>query len=155
MRVYTVRSYSCLRFALASPVGRILNFARAAQPPSSSHYPTYAAVPALDSLLRRLHFSPSPSTSIPFVASQQQQQQEMAGLEWPSSKVRDTFIKFFESKAHTCVKSSPVVPHNDPTLLFANAGSIFNSLLYMRVYYLQMCCLLNFPILSDLAAVSN
>nr|GMC68220.1 alanine--tRNA ligase [Ipomoea batatas] len=122
MRVYTVRSYSCLRFALASPVGRILNFARAAQPSSSSHYPTYAAVPALDSLLRRLHFSPSPSTSIPSVASQQLQQQEMAGLEWPSTKVRDTFIKFFESKAHTCVKSSPVVPHNDPTLLFANAG---------------------------------
>nr|GLL19870.1 alanine--tRNA ligase-like [Ipomoea trifida] len=122
MRVYTVRSYSCLRFALASPVGRILNFARAAQPSSSSHYPTYAAVPALDSLLRRLHFSPSPSTSIPSVASQPQQQQEMAGLEWPSTKVRDTFIKFFESKAHTCVKSSPVVPHNDPTLLFANAG---------------------------------
>ncbi|XP_019184213.1 PREDICTED: alanine--tRNA ligase-like [Ipomoea nil] len=122
MRVYTVGSYSCLRFALASPVGRrVLNFARAPPPSSSSHYPTYAAaVPPLDTLLRRRHFSPSPSTSIPSVVSQQQQ--EMAGLEWPSSKVRDTFIKFFESKAHTCVKSSPVVPVNDPTLLFANAG---------------------------------
>ena len=42
--------------------------------------------------------------------------------EWPANKVRDTFIKFFESKNHVYWKSSPVVPHNDPTLLFANAG---------------------------------
>ncbi|XP_022859901.1 alanine--tRNA ligase-like [Olea europaea var. sylvestris] len=43
-------------------------------------------------------------------------------LEWPASRVRDTFIKFFEDKGHVHWKSSPVVPHNDPTLLFANAG---------------------------------
>ncbi|KAJ9708026.1 hypothetical protein PVL29_000201 [Vitis rotundifolia] len=43
-------------------------------------------------------------------------------VEWPASKVRDTFIKFFESKNHVDWKSSPVVPVNDPTLLFANAG---------------------------------
>lgn len=43
-------------------------------------------------------------------------------IEWPASKVRDTYIKFFEGKGHTYWKSSPVVPHNDPTLLFANAG---------------------------------
>ncbi|GAB4857858.1 hypothetical protein Ancab_015764 [Ancistrocladus abbreviatus] len=43
-------------------------------------------------------------------------------LEWPASRVRDTFIKFFETKGHTFWKSSPVVPVNDPTLLFANAG---------------------------------
>ncbi|KAK6926203.1 DHHA1 domain [Dillenia turbinata] len=42
--------------------------------------------------------------------------------EWPASRVRDTFIKFFESKNHLNWKSSPVVPLNDPTLLFANAG---------------------------------
>lgn len=44
------------------------------------------------------------------------------GVEWPANKVRETFIKFFEGKAHTNWKSSPVVPLNDPTLLFANAG---------------------------------
>lgn len=43
-------------------------------------------------------------------------------LEWPASKVRDTFFKFFEDKNHVYWKSSPVVPVNDPTLLFANAG---------------------------------
>ncbi|XWS39564.1 hypothetical protein CRYUN_Cryun18bG0066100 [Craigia yunnanensis] len=43
-------------------------------------------------------------------------------MEWPANKVRDTFIKFFEGKNHVNWKSSPVVPHNDPTLLFANAG---------------------------------
>ncbi|KAL0452281.1 UNVERIFIED_CONTAM: Alanine--tRNA ligase [Sesamum latifolium] len=42
--------------------------------------------------------------------------------EWPATRVRDTFFKFFQDKAHVNWKSSPVVPHNDPTLLFANAG---------------------------------
>ncbi|XP_054823230.1 alanine--tRNA ligase [Prosopis cineraria] len=44
------------------------------------------------------------------------------GVEWPAKRVRDTFIKFFEEKNHVNWKSSPVVPLNDPTLLFANAG---------------------------------
>ncbi|KDP43289.1 hypothetical protein JCGZ_24210 [Jatropha curcas] len=43
-------------------------------------------------------------------------------VEWPAKKVRDTFISFFEDKNHVHWKSSPVVPVNDPTLLFANAG---------------------------------
>lgn len=36
--------------------------------------------------------------------------------------IRRTFLKFYESKGHTIVSSSPVVPGNDPTLLFTNAG---------------------------------
>lgn len=44
-------------------------------------------------------------------------------LAWPASRVRSTFIDFFsQTHAHTFVPSSPVVPHDDPTLLFANAG---------------------------------
>ncbi|KAL5552999.1 hypothetical protein UlMin_040400 [Ulmus minor] len=42
--------------------------------------------------------------------------------EWPAKRVRDTFVQFFEEKNHVYWKSSPVVPVNDPTLLFANAG---------------------------------
>ena len=38
------------------------------------------------------------------------------------SDIRSTFLKFFESKGHTVVASSPVVPGDDPTLLFTNAG---------------------------------
>ncbi len=39
-----------------------------------------------------------------------------------SAKIREDFQKFFESKSHTRVKSAPVVPLDDPTLLFTNAG---------------------------------
>eukprot|EP01138_Halocafeteria_seosinensis_P002793 gb/GECG01002854.1/.p1 GENE.gb/GECG01002854.1/~~gb/GECG01002854.1/.p1 ORF type:complete len:1039 (+),score=167.11 gb/GECG01002854.1/:1-3117(+) len=43
--------------------------------------------------------------------------------EWSVSEVRNQFISFFrDEKSHTYYKSSPVVPHDDPTLLFANAG---------------------------------
>lgn len=41
---------------------------------------------------------------------------------WTASKVRSTFLDFFKQQQHTHVPSSSVVPHNDPTLLFANAG---------------------------------
>ncbi|KAM3069331.1 Alanine--tRNA ligase [Clarireedia jacksonii] len=41
---------------------------------------------------------------------------------WTAPVVRKEFLKFFEDKGHTVVPSSSVVPHNDPTLLFTNAG---------------------------------
>jgi alanyl-tRNA synthetase len=39
-----------------------------------------------------------------------------------SSEIRNSFLKYFEERGHTIVSSSPVIPYDDPTLLFANAG---------------------------------
>ncbi|MBI1284833.1 MAG: alanine--tRNA ligase [Thiobacillus sp.] len=41
-----------------------------------------------------------------------------------SSAIRQSFLEFFASKGHTIVASSPLVPGNDPTLLFTNAGMV-------------------------------
>jgi alanyl-tRNA synthetase len=41
-----------------------------------------------------------------------------------SSAIRQSFLEFFASKGHTILASSPLVPGNDPTLLFTNAGMV-------------------------------
>ncbi|GGY64659.1 alanine--tRNA ligase [Pseudoduganella albidiflava] len=41
-----------------------------------------------------------------------------------SSEIREKFLKFFESKGHTIVRSSPLVPGNDPTMLLTNSGMV-------------------------------
>ena len=41
-----------------------------------------------------------------------------------TNQIRDVFLKFFETRGHEVVASSPLVPRNDPTLLFTNAGMV-------------------------------
>ncbi|MBS1820112.1 MAG: hypothetical protein JSU08_19435, partial [Acidobacteria bacterium] len=39
-----------------------------------------------------------------------------------SNEIRRTFLEFFQQNGHRVVASSPLVPGDDPTLLFTNAG---------------------------------
>src|SRR5258706_4309406 len=41
-----------------------------------------------------------------------------------SSEIRTRFLEYFKRQGHTIVASSPLVPGNDPTLLFTNAGMV-------------------------------
>src|SRR5678816_1231924 len=63
------------------------------------------------------------------------------------SDVRSGFLDFFAERGHTVVSSSPLVPRNDPTLLFTNAGMVqFKNLFtgaekrpYSRATTVQKC----------------
>src|SRR5438132_12377572 len=41
-----------------------------------------------------------------------------------SSDIRGAFLRYFEQHNHRVVKSSPLIPKDDPTLLFTNAGMV-------------------------------
>src|SRR3990167_1091615 len=41
-----------------------------------------------------------------------------------SNEIRASFLEYFKSKGHAVVASSPLVPANDPTLLFVNSGMV-------------------------------
>ncbi|MGA2289334.1 alanine--tRNA ligase-related protein, partial [Bradyrhizobium sp.] len=40
------------------------------------------------------------------------------------NEIRSTFLNFFAANGHAIVPSSPLVPRNDPTLMFTNAGMV-------------------------------
>ncbi len=64
-----------------------------------------------------------------------------------SDTIRETFVEFYRSKDHTVVKSAPLVPHDDPTLLFTSAGMVqfkryfagTEALPYRRAVSVQKC----------------
>lgn len=41
-----------------------------------------------------------------------------------SAEIRSQFLDYFAEHGHTVVSSSPLIPGNDPTLLFTNAGMV-------------------------------
>lgn len=135
MRVYIIKGSSWSRSHLPLPLHRVLKLAP--PPPSPRAYRPPAATSTL-----RTHFYSSRSSiiaaeeapSTPTMGSQATE------TEWPAKRVRDTFFKFFEDKAHVNWISSPVVPHNDPTLLFANAGK-FTCFVQFGVLFDCLCFL--------------
>jgi len=50
------------------------------------------------------------------------------GHQWTSNKIRSSFLDYFESKRHKIIPSSSLVPMDDPSLLFTNAGLMFEKL---------------------------
>ncbi|KAF5749898.1 alanine--tRNA ligase [Tripterygium wilfordii] len=108
MKRFARRIATTLPKALVNPTCAL--FVRAARvSPCKSNFASYL------SSFTSSYSHPSPAVTIAAV--------EMPdSAEWSANKVRDTFIKFFEDKEHVNWESSPVVPVNDPTLLFANAG---------------------------------
>jgi alanyl-tRNA synthetase len=64
-----------------------------------------------------------------------------------SAEIRQTFLDFFQAKGHTIVPSAPLVPGNDPTLLFTNSGMVqfknvflgSEKLPYVRAADVQRC----------------
>ena len=64
-----------------------------------------------------------------------------------TSDIRQDFLAFFESKGHTIVPSAPLVPGNDPTLMFTNSGMVqfkdvflgAEKLSYVRATDVQRC----------------
>ncbi len=64
-----------------------------------------------------------------------------------SAQIRQTFLDFFKARGHTIVPSAPLVPGNDPTLLFTNSGMVqfknvflgSEKLPYVRAADVQRC----------------
>jgi alanyl-tRNA synthetase len=67
--------------------------------------------------------SPAVATAVSLCDNEPfRQRASLTDKQWTGNEVRSTFLKFFEERGHRVVRSSSLVPTNDPTLLFTNAG---------------------------------
>ena len=61
---------------------------------------------------------------VPQPFAHQDNDSSMSTPKFSVADIRKTFLDFFASKGHTIVESSPLVPGNDPTLMFTNSGMV-------------------------------
>jgi len=74
--------------------------------------------------IHRILAASCPMASSPMVSSPMVSSPMVSSPMVSSNELRSTFLRYFAERGHTVVPSSPLVPGNDPTLLFTNAGMV-------------------------------
>ncbi|GFR48410.1 hypothetical protein Agub_g10304, partial [Astrephomene gubernaculifera] len=95
---------------------------RSELPKTSAFLASVYGSPAVQAALKGLPVAAPAAAMAPGAASPLAAFESVLTQPWSGARTRAAFNEFFETKGHTYWASSSVVPHNDPTLLFTNAG---------------------------------